>query len=332
MYYRYKSKKKDRRFLKIFIFFIVVFSAFYSVYNFRSKVMFWRISHNRIVNKINQVSMMTDPAKRIENLRKLAEDIEAYKQDNPLEPDSYTYSSRIYYNLGLALSGKNFTEMYLDDVFQQLSPEQKKTFIQSIKDMNKALALYNGKEPEPQDLFILGKSCFFAGYRGNPDIYSMLKTQISSPELLSVEDIRFYSILCLSEGAADEGLQLLDKKGGAEDTVQGRLFKAMVLKNSMKYTDAIIAFQKILKSTDDPYVQKLSYSNLGKIYYSQNLYKESLDQFNAALTLGNDVNYKIWIGKNYYSMGMKDKAKTVWNEALAGNPDNEELKKLLGSV
>ena len=100
----------------------------------------------------------------------------------------------------------------------------------------------------------------------------------------------------------------------------------------MKYTDAIIAFQKLLKSTDDAYVQKLSYINLGKIYYSQNLYKESLDQFNAALIFGDDINVKIMIGRNYIAMGMKDKAKTVWSEVLAVNADNEEVKKLLGSL
>jgi len=100
----------------------------------------------------------------------------------------------------------------------------------------------------------------------------------------------------------------------------------------MRYTDAIIEFQKILKTTEDPYVQKLSYSNLGRIYYNQNLFKESLDQFNAALILGDDVNYKIWIGKNYLAMGMKDKAKTILNEALTVNADNEEVKKLLSSL
>jgi hypothetical protein len=87
-----------------------------------------------------------------------------------------------------------------------------------------------------------------------------------------------------------------------------------------------------LKTSDDPFVQKLCYSNLGKIYYSQNLYKESLDQFNAALNFGDDINCRIWIGKNYSAMGMKDKAKAFMDEVLVLNPDNEEVKKLLGSL
>jgi len=332
MYYRYKSKKKDRKLLKLFIISAVVFSVIYTGYNHRSKMMFWRVSHNRIVDQINQVSTITDPVKKIESLKKLADDIDVYKQDNPAEPDSYIYSARIYYNLGLALSGKNFTEMYLDDMLLQLTPEQKKCFIQSVKNMNKAIALYDGKDVEPQDIYILGKSCFFTGYRDKKSIYSMLKNQARSMDLLSIDDIRFYSLLCLSEGAVDEGLELLDKKGGVEDSIQGRLFKAQVLKNSMKYTEAIIAFQKILKSSDDPYVQKLTYANLGKIYFSQNLYKESIDQFNAALALGEDLNCKIWIGKNYSALGMKDKAKSILSEVLTVNADNEEVKKLLSAL
>jgi len=332
MYYRYKSKKKDKKLLKIFFFCIVAAALVYTGYNFRSKIMFWRISHNKIVDQINHISIITDPDKRIEGLRKLAEDIDAYKQDSPNESDSYIYSSRVYYNLGLALSGKNFTEMYLDDMLMQLLPEQKKCFIQSVKDMSKAIALLDGKEVEVQDLFILGKSYFFTGYKNNAGIYSMLKSIPSGMDQLSVDDVRFYSLLCLSEGAAEEGLDLLDKKGAVEDSVQGKLFKAKALKDSMKFTDAIIAFQKILKTSDDPYVQKLSYSNLGKIYFGQNLYKESLDQFNAALNLGDDISIKIWIGKNYLALGMKDKAKVLLSEVLTADSSNEEAKKLISSL
>lgn len=238
------------------------------------KLIIRQIFLSLLIDQINKISGVTDSSERIEGLKKLAEEMESYKNENPAEPDSYIYSSKVYYNLALALSGKNFTEMYLDDMLLQLSSEQTKCFIKSIKNMSKAIALLDGKEIEPQDIFLLGKSYFFTGYRDNASIYSMLKNPSLSIDLLSTDDIRFYSLLCLYEGSVDEGLDLLEKKGGGEDSMLGKLFKAKVLQNSSKFTDAIIAFQRILKVTDDPYVQKLSYSNLGKIYYSQNLYKE----------------------------------------------------------
>lgn len=329
MYYRYKSKKKDRKFLKIFFFCAVAVSVVYFSYNFRSKVMFWRISHNKMVDQINRISAMTDSAERVEKFKQLAEDMEIYKSENPLESDSYIYSSRVYYNLGLALSGKSFTELFFDDDLMKFSSDQKNYFIQSIKDMSKAIALLDGKDVEPHDSFTLARSYFFTGYRDNAGIYSFLKPVSVNPDPLTTEDARFYSLICLSEGAYEEGLDLLDKKGGVEDSVHGKLFKARALQNSMKYTDAIILYQKILQTADEPYVQKLVYSNLGKIYYSQNLFRESLDQFTAALNLGEDLNCKIWLGKNYLALGMKDKAKTVLTEVLVVNADNEEVKKLL---
>ncbi|PKK93147.1 MAG: hypothetical protein CVV61_06120, partial [Tenericutes bacterium HGW-Tenericutes-6] len=92
------------------------------------------------------------------------ENIGSYKQENPVDPDSYIYSSRVYYSLGLALSGRNFTEMFLDDMLLNLTPEQRNCFLQSIKDMSKAVALLDGKEVSLENLFILGRSYFFTGY------------------------------------------------------------------------------------------------------------------------------------------------------------------------
>jgi uncharacterized protein HemY len=100
----------------------------------------------------------------------------------------------------------------------------------------------------------------------------------------------------------------------------------------MKNTEAIIAFQKILKSAEDSVSQRIAYSNLGRIYYDQRLYKESLEQYTAALALGDDLNCRLWLGKNYMALGEKDKAKTVWTEVLNADSSNEEAKKLLGMI
>lgn len=330
MYYRYKSKKKDRKLLKLLLITIIVISAVYTGYSHRYSIMFWRISHNKIMDQIVAVSAISDMNERMNSLKKLSTDIEVYKKENPSDPESYIYSARIYFYLGMVIGGKNFTELYLDDLLNNISPEQRKYYIQAIKDSNKAMALLDGKDIDPQDLFILGKAYFITGYKNSKSVYTLLKNAAEGCENLSAEDARFFSLLCLASGSIEEGLAFLDRKTGVEDTIQGKLFKAKALKDAMKFTDAIIAFQKILKSSEDPYVLKLSYMNLGKIYFSQNLFKESLDQFNAALSTGDDLNCKIWIGKNYSAMGMTDKAKSIWNEVLTANGENEEVKKLLG--
>ena len=331
MYYRYKSKKKDRKLLKTFFVLVLLCSAAYLGYNFKSKLMFWRIDRNRVSDKIDKISSITNLDKKIEYMKQLFEDLETYKQENPLDPDSYIYLARVFYNFGFAMFEKNFTELYIDDSLNTISADQKKYFIKSINSMSKAIAILNGKNIDPQDMMVLCKSYFFTGYKGNSTIFSLLKDFSLSIDELSAEDIRFYSIICLSAGAVDESIDILDKKGGVDESVYGRLFKAKALANVNRYTEAIIAFQNILKTTDDPLIMKISFTNLGKIYFNQNLFKESLDQFTSALSLGDDINCKLWIGKNYLAMGMKDKARAVWNEIIAVN-DNEEAKRYINSI
>ncbi|MCL1864543.1 MAG: hypothetical protein FWF73_01885 [Spirochaetes bacterium] len=301
-------------------------------YNFQSKLMFWRIDRNRITDQIDKISSITNLEKKIAYIKQLSEDVEVYKEENPLDSDAYIYLARVYYILGFTLSGKSFTEMYIDDSLYTLSAEQKRYFIKSINSMSKAIAILNGKNIESQDMLILCKSYFFTGYKENSAIFSILKSLSSSIDKLSVDDIRFYSVICLSSGSVDESLDILNKKGEVDESVHGRLFKAKALTNANRYTEAIIAFQNILKTTDDPAIMKISFTNLGKIYFSQNLFKESLDQFTSALSLGgDDVNCKLWIGKNYLAMGMKDKARAVWSEIIAVN-DNEEAKRYINSM
>ena len=331
MYYRYKSKRKDRKLLKMFFVSILIGGTLYLGYNFQSKLMFWKIDRNRIVDQIDRISAITDSEKKIAYIKQLYEDIETYKSENPLDPDSYIYSARINYNLGFALFGKNFTEMYIDDSLYALSSEQKRYFIKSINSMSKAIAILDGKNIDPQDMLIICKSYFFTGYKENSTIFSMLKGFSSSIDKLSADDIRFYSIICLAAGNVEESIDILNKRGEVDESVQGKLFKAKILANSHRYTEAIIAFQNILKTTDDPAIMKLSFTNLGKIYFNQNLFKESLDQFTSALDLGDDIDCKLWVGKNYLAMGMKDKAKAVWGEIITVS-DNEEAKKYINSM
>jgi FimV-like protein len=99
----------------------------------------------------------------------------------------------------------------------------------------------------------------------------------------------------------------------------------------MKNTEAI-SLSEVLKTTDESVSQKIAYFNLGRIYYDQHLYKESVEQYISALALEDDNNCRIWLGKNYIALGEKDRAKSVLNEVLNADNTNEEAKKLLGLI
>ncbi len=330
MYYRYKTRKKDRRYLKRFFYLIVAAILVYTVYHYRSYLMFWKISHNKIVSEISSVSIIPEHEKRFEKLKELKKDLDIYKKENFLEPESYILSARVCYNLGVSGFDKNFTDIYLSDLNMKLSPESTGYLIESIKNYQKALALLDGKDIEIDDIFILAESYYLVRYYSNEEIYTLLKEYVRDGEGLSSDNVRFFAIICITGGHAEEGLSFLENKGVVEENVKGRLLRAKALKDAMKNTEAIIAFQKILKNTEDSESQKIAYMNLGRIYYGQHLYRESIEQFVAALALGDDNQCRIWIGKSYFAAGDKDKAKSVWEEVLNADNTNEEVKKLLG--
>lgn len=331
MYYRYKSKKKDRRFLKFIVFIGIAGTVVYMLYTNKAKLMFWRINQNRIVRSIDDVSRIQEPVKRVESLKKLGEDLESYKKDNMLDPEAYILASKLYMKLGLNLDNRSFSEMYIDDSLASLSRESRSYLVFVIRDINKAIALNDDNEIEFEDLLSLAKAAFLTGYYGNDYIYSLVSSRIESEENVSVENARFYSLLSIMSGKADEGLEYLRQKGAVEDSVQGKLFMARALTDGMKYTDAIMAFQSILKGADDVNVQRVCYLNLGRIYFNQRLFRESLEQYTAALNISADNNCRVWIAKNHFALGEKEKALVILNEASALDPANEEVKLLLSA-
>ncbi|HPS57671.1 MAG TPA: hypothetical protein PK514_06140 [Spirochaetota bacterium] len=329
MYYRYKSKKKDRRLLKFIIFVGLAGTLVYMLYTNKAKLTFWRINQNRIIKSIDDVSRIQDPVKRVEELKKLGEDLESYKKENVLDPEAYILASKLYMKLGFNLDNRSFSEMYIDDSLSSLSRESRSYLILVIRDLNKAIALNDDNDIELDDLLSLAKAAFLTGYYGNDYIYTLVNSRIESEENISVENARFYSLLSIMSGKADEGLEYLRRKGAVDDSVQGKLFMARALTDGMKYTDAIMAFQSILKGAEDVNVQRICYLNLGRIYFNQSLYRESLEQYTAALNISADNNCRIWIAKNHFALGEKEKALIILNEAAAADPANEEVMQLL---
>lgn len=330
MYYRYRAKKKDRGFIKALLLLTLFGAGIYFVYNNRYELMFWRVTQNRIIADINNAGRIEDRSKRIKALDSLAESIKVYKEDNLLEPDSYITSGRVNFLRGMAEIDGNFTSMYLHDSFKDIPESSKKNLLLAVKDLNRARALFYGKDLNPEDTLILAKSLFLTGYYSPSDIFSMINGLKLNHDF-SIEDVRFYIVIATLSGNHQEGLEVSSKLGSIDDTVQGRMFYASLLKDAGKYTESIMAFRDIISSTSDLSVKKLSHRNLGQIYFKQRLYRESIEQFDSILVLDNsDLNSKIWLGRNYSAMGQADKAKALWSEVHMSNRSNEEVKKLLG--
>ncbi|MCU0822533.1 MAG: hypothetical protein MUC95_08685, partial [Spirochaetes bacterium] len=204
-------------------------------------------------------------------------------------------------------------------------------FIESIIDFKKMIALSSANEITPRDSLLMAMACYYTDFCPAKELLK-ITGGIDKPESLNnPEFIRFIATIDIINGRYEKGLDILKKFDQKSDTEKGKLFLATVYKTAGMYTNALLEFKSILEKTNDIDIKKLISVNLGTIYYNQSLYNESLYYFTNALNIDSkDNRLKIWIGKNYSSLGLKVKAKAIWNEVLASDNNNKEAKRLLG--
>ncbi|MFC1668871.1 tol-pal system YbgF family protein [Spirochaetota bacterium] len=331
MYHRYKVNKKNRKFVKIIVFFLIVSSVGFFGYRYRQYLLFWRYTNNKLIIKLERASKIEDVNKRKESLLEVIKAFEHYKDGNQVDPEAFFLTGKTYYLLAETYLPSTFTQIIIRGRLNDVGDIQNKFFLKAIKNIKKGRALQKTDKLEGYYSIILAKSCFYSSYYGYKNINRII-SGIEEPSILNeIEDKRFYAMVHILNGNIDYGLRFLNEHGVVNESIQGRLFLATSYKIAKKYTNSIMKYKEISNRTSDKDILKLVYLNLGKIYYLQSLYKESLEHFNYALKIDEKDNLlRIWIGKNYSAMGQKDKAKSIWTEVLTSDRSNVEVKKLLG--
>ena len=331
MYHRYKVNKKNKKFFRLIAILLIISSVFFFGYRHRQFLFFWRYSSNKLVSRIESTNKIQDINKRRDGLVLLIKRFEHYKNENQVKPEAFFLSGKVYYFLGKTYLPASFSEMIIKNRLMEINNLSKEYFIKAIKNIKKGKALQDSDKMEIDYGMILAKSCFFSSYCNYGKINQILE-EIEEPSLLKgIEDKRFYAIINILNKKIDYGLKFLNESGMINEGIQGRLFLATSYKIAEKYTGSIMKYKNIINQTSDKELLKLIHLNLGKIYYIQSLYKESLEHFNFALKFDKKDNaLRIWIGKNYLAMGQKDKAKAIWTEVLTLDGANAEVKKLLG--
>ena len=331
MYYKYKPKKRSKRILKPLAIIIVLCAIGYFTYRYREYLMFWRYSDNKLVAKLKAAENSGD---KLTEFKDLAQIFDNYRESNPLNQEAYFYSARVHYGIAAANMPWSFSEFVInnlsDDMQSALPPLSLNEFQKAIRYIRKGMALGDNKKIDHEYIMIFAYSCFYASFLNMAELNEFLSLADKSELSKNVEDARFYSLVKILENEKNEGFDFLAGNGEVDSDLRGILFQSCVESMGGQYTNAIMNYRKILDTAEDPHVLKLVRMNLGKIYYKQNLYNESLEQFVAAAKNTEDVLPKIWAGKNYAALGQHDKAKVVWNEAIAVDKNNAELKKLLG--
>lgn len=332
MYDRYKSKRRNTGPYKLLVILLIIGACIALMVRYHEYLAFWKYSRNKLYQTVDVARHIKDPLKKREALADLAETFERYKEEHQVSPDAFFISGEVHYLLGVTYLPGNFSEMYINDRMQEISAAARAAFLKAIKDLMKGAALENGTLDDSY-VFMIAKAGLYSGYYTQEEIFEMIEKTGETIKVKDVENIRFYSIINILNKREDYGLKFLADYGRVKDNIQGLLLFATAERAAKKYTGAITSYKNVLTRTSDTAIRKLVHVNLGKIYFNQSLFKESLDQLALALQIDQkDAVPKIWMGKNYLAMGAKDKAKAIWSEVLVTDGANSEVKELLGAI
>jgi tetratricopeptide (TPR) repeat protein len=329
MYNSYKSKKKNRKYLKYISALAIILIIFYFGNKYKQYIFFWKYTSSKLSRELDNI-IAKPKSERSGKLLDISGVFLDYCLKNQDSAESFLLMGKIYYLLANDKLNKTFTELIIYNKTDNIPEMIKPGFIDAVKYLRKGIALSHSGKTDPEYNILLAKSYYYSGYYDPGFIFSTINNP-DPAQINDAEDIRFISIAGIINGNKEYGIEILEKFGKLSDNIKDKFFKAKAYNLAGKYTDAIIKFKEIIEITTDNELKKLGNVNLGVIYFNQSLYKESLVHFiNAYILDGNDNNLKIWIGKNYSAMGDRKKAKQIWNEVLASDQSNNEVKKLLG--
>lgn len=332
MYDRYKSRRKNTGIFKVLGFIIVAAVVTVLAVKYHHHLAFWRYSQNKLEKRIEAIRQIKDTTKKREALVDFSDAYDKQKEERMVDADAFFTSGEIHYLLGETYLPGSFSELFINDRIGDIGKEAKVEFLKAIKDIKKGSALENGI-PDESYSFMLAKAAYYTGFYSPREIFEMIEKTGDAAKRKSIENVRFYSMANIVNKKEDYGLKFLSQYGAVNDNIQGLLFYATAERTAKKYTGAIVSYKNVLARTSDDSIRKLVHVNLGKIYFNQSLYRESLDQFNLALKIDQkDTIPKIWIGKNYSALGEKDKAKAIWSEVLTTDGANSEVKHLMGAM
>ncbi len=331
MYYRYKSRRRNKNIYNITAVLLLAVLLGYGVYRYRHYLFFWRYSMSRLEERIDSAAAIADRTAREARLRDLVKMCGDFADDNMLSGDAHAMLGRAHFNLAECLAGRSFSEKIVYEGFPWvLRDEERREYTEALRCFRKAAALSGPDNASPSSRFMFARAAFSTGYYSPGDIFTMLGRGIQVERADDPENMRFYALLHVLNGREDEGIKLLQVRGKTSDTIEGQLYSAALQCIAKRYTNSIMEYKNILVRTTSGEVLKLVHINLGRIYYTQSLYNESLIHFENALSIDrDDVQSKIWMGKNYSAMGNKLKARAIWSEVLAADASNEEVRRLL---
>jgi len=331
MYDRYKSRNRSKKASRVFLLIALISFTGYLGYQHRSYLLFWKFTYNKLVQKIDTVSSLQRD-RRDSEYREHTGICRDYIEDNRLSEEAYLLAGRVHFLLAKTLIKDTFSELIIYDRSYRIPADAKDELHHAVKNIRKGIAL-SRDEIDSNYRVILAKAFYYLDYYPVADIVRQIQ-DVAVEEIRSdTESVRFYGLMHILNGSIDKGISVMKAHGHVTESIEGMLFMAAANMLAQRYTVAIMEYRQVLDKTSDNAIMKLAHIRLGKIFYNQSLYTESLSHFSRALAIDErDNELKIWIGKNYSALGDKTRARAIWSEVLASDSNNAEVRKLLGMM
>jgi tetratricopeptide (TPR) repeat protein len=176
----------------------------------------------------------------------------------------------------------------------------------------------------------MAKAYFYLEYYSPEEIKKTLDMVRNPSALPGIDDRRFYGLMKIVGGDPDGGVRFLVDSADIQRDHPGKLFLASAYTLAKQYTNAIVEYKSILESSPEQQTMVKARVGLGRVYLTQQLAKEALQQFDEALR--NDqqnIQAKILSARAYLSLGDKAAAKRLCSDLLSHNIDNAEIREIL---
>jgi tetratricopeptide (TPR) repeat protein len=332
MYYRYRSNKGSNRYLKIISIIVFIIAVVVLLYNFRSSIQFWRYSYNSIIGSLIKVEQVIDKSARLELLAKIQPEAENYAKDNPFSSESYYALARVTFLKGEAMANIDIIS-YVVGSYKVIDPDAVREFEKSMKMINKGLCFESHTSPPDEILVLQAKSFFYTNYYEIASTQKLLES-VRNPRLLkSVDDRRFYGLMKIIGGNADDGVQYLLDYGDIKNEANGRLFLASAYYLAKQNTNAIIEYKSIIDNNSDLAIVLKARIGLGNVYYTQSLGRDAVIQFEEADKIdSSNQAVRLMLARSYLLSGDKVKAKPILEQILASDKQNMEVQDLIKSI
>ena len=311
MYYRYKPRKRERRVLKRFLFFLVMAAFLSAAYYFRSYLMFWKYTDNRVLSEISAAASVVDSTKRVAGLNDLDGVMRKYRDDNPLKSEPFLMSGKVSYMLGASLLGEDFSWYFIEDRPVPVPDPSSRHFIAAVKHIKKGIALNGSSDIPSQYRVILARAMYYTSFKSTAEIASVVEN-VDVDTIDDKEELRFLSYILASGKSPEKGFRILAERCVESGNEKARLFEAAVKKKTGKYTDAIMVYRDIIASSKDERVLKIARLSLGKVYYGQLLYREAVARFEEALRFDpENTEIKGWMDRALAASGDRQAAARI---------------------